>query len=409
MFDLQDIRTRFPALARLQAGEPVVYFDGPAGSQVPQAVIDAVSDSLARHNANCGGPFATSRESDEILTAARLAATDFLQVRDSDEIVFGPNMTSLTMSLSRALAETWNAGDEVIVSRLDHDANVTPWVLAAERRGVIVRQIDVRPEDCTLNQEHYRSLLNERTRLVAVGLASNATGTINPVREMIAAARSAGARTFVDAVHSAPHRRIHAAELGCDFLVCSGYKFFGPHVALLWGRKELLTALRPDKLRPAPQAPPGKWMTGTQNHEGIAGMKAAIDYLADLSGSGQEIPRRERLDRAFAGIQAHESALAERFLQGLANLPQYRLWGIGSRERLAQRVPTFSLTHSAKTPQELAGLLGAQGIFCWGGNHYALPFTQAMGLEPGGTLRVGFLHYNSLQEVDRLLQCLANW
>ncbi|MCA9081233.1 MAG: aminotransferase class V-fold PLP-dependent enzyme, partial [Planctomycetaceae bacterium] len=254
--------------------------------------------------------------------------------------------------------------------------------------------------DCTLDLDAFHGLLSPRTRLVAVGLASNAVGTVNPVRDMAAAAREVGALTFVDAVHFAPHRRIDVEQLGCDFLVCSAYKFFGPHVGALWGRRSLLESLRPDKLRPAPSGIPGKWMTGTQNHEGIAGLLAAIEYLASL---GEGTSRREKLDNAFAAIQLHEHQLADRLLAGLADLPQYQVWGLPQDTPHQSRVPTISVTHAFRTPCDLAEQLTARGLYCWPGNHYALPFTMAAGLEPEGTLRIGLLHYNTLEEVDRLL------
>jgi len=407
MFDPLAIRPRFPALSRTHNGRPICYFDGPAGSQVPSSVADAVAWYLLHNNANCGAPFSTSRETDATLASARGAMADFVQSSDPDEIIFGANMTTLTLALSRALGRTWEPGDEIIVSRLDHDAKYTPWVLAAHRAGAKVKTIEVLPDDCTLDMDSFRAALSDRTKLVAVGLASNATGTINPVAEIIGQARQVGALTFVDAVHAAPHLRVNVAELGCDFLVCSAYKFFGPHVGILWGRRELLDSLQPDKLRPAPMNLPGKWMTGTQNHEGIAGVEAAVDYMGDVSGLPADTPRRERLNHAFARIAGHELELSRHFLQGLDSLPQFKLWGIRDGSRLNARVPTFSLTHPSHSPREMAARLADQGIYAWSGNHYALPFTEARGLEPHGTLRVGFLHYTTTEEVDRLLSELA--
>ncbi|SFJ53884.1 cysteine desulfurase-like protein [Planctomicrobium piriforme] len=406
MFSLERIRDQFPALKRELNGQPIVYFDGPAGSQVPRCVAEAITQYLYQGTANCSGPFASSRDSDEMLRQARLAVADLVQCEDADEIVFGANMTTLTFALSRTLAKTWQSGDEVIVSRLDHDANVTPWVLAAERAGAIVRHIDFQKEDCTLDQAQFASLLNERTKLVAFCGASNATGTINPIQAMCSAARQSGALTFIDAVHLAPHRRLNVSEWVCDFLVCSGYKFFGPHVASLWGRRELLERLQPDKLRPAPNTLPGKWMTGTQNHEGIAGLLAAIEYLANLSEAPVSVPRKQRLDAAFELIASHEATLSQRMLAGLQTLSGFRVWGIADMNRLGERVPTFSLTHAKWPAKELARRLSDAGVFCWGGHHYALPFTTSAGLEPEGTLRLGALHYNSVAEVDRCLHVL---
>lgn len=406
MFDLNAIRLQFPGFSRTQSEVPVVFFDGPAGSQVPQSVIDAVAHYLANTNSNCGAAHATSQESDAMLVATRAACADFLNAPTTDEIVFGPNMTTLTFALSRALARNWFVGDEIILSRLDHDANVSPWIIAAREAGVVVNQIDFDLTDCTLDLDHYLSLLSNRTKLVAVGAASNATGTINPVREIVRYAKSVGAISFVDAVHYAPHRLIDVQDFDCDFLACSGYKFFGPHVGVMWGRRELLESLRPDKLRPAPSQHPGKWMTGTQNHEGLAGLQAAINYLASLEEPETRIPRRPRLAASFEEIEAHEQQLSLRLLEGLEQISTLKIWGITNREEIGQRVPTYSVTHTEKSPQALAAELARQGIFTWAGNHYALPFTEFAGLEPHGTLRIGLLHYNTMEEVERLLNCL---
>ncbi|MCA9052733.1 MAG: cysteine desulfurase-like protein, partial [Planctomycetaceae bacterium] len=386
----------------------IAYFDGPAGSQCPQAVIDAVAEYLATHNANRGAPHATSRETDGLMAEAHRAAADFLGAVDEHEIVFGPNMTSLTFALSRALRRTWRSGDEVIVSRLDHDANVTPWVLAAESVGAEVRYIDVRLDDCTLDMDSFEAALSERTKLVAVGYASNVTGTINPVREIAARASSVGARCFVDAVHYAPHGRIDVRDIGCDFLVCSAYKFFGPHVGLLCGDTELLQSLPVEKLRPAPSGSPDRWMTGTQNHEGIAGTLACIDYLAGIgcSMTGAQPARREALGVAFESIHQYETALVRPLLEFLAGRRGVRVWGITDPARRHERVPTVSITCDRQTPQELNRALAAEGLWTWAGNHYAVPFTEAAGLEPNGTLRIGLLHYNTADEVRRLIEAL---
>jgi len=375
-------------------------------------VVDAVSHSLIRANANCGAVFTTSQESDRILAEARQAVADLLGANDPDTVAFGANMTSLTLAASRAIATTWEPGDEVIVSQLCHDANVTPWVLAAQDAGATVHSIPFRTVDCTLDLDRYRELLSPRTRLVALGLASNATGTINPVAEMVHAARAVGALTFIDAVHFAPHRLIDVEALGCDFLVCSAYKFFGPHVGVMWGRRELLEAIRPYKLRPSPDTLPGRWMTGTQNHEGIAGVRAAIDHIASIGTPAGQPPqpgnRRSALANAFEAITAHEQALSLRFLAGLRSEPSLRVWGITDENRLAERVPTFSITHESLSPLEMATSLWARGIQAWHGNHYAFPFTQAAGLEPNGTLRLGALHYNTIEEVDRTWESLRD-
>ena len=405
---LDALRDTFPALSRPGPSGPVAYFDGPAGTQVPQTVIDAVVDYLGHHNANCGAPFGTSRESDAILDEAHRAAADFLGAGDPGEIAFGPNMTTLTLSLGRALARTWEPGDEIIVSRLDHDANVTPWVLAARDAGATVKHIDVEHEDCTLDMQSFQEALTEKTRLVAVGYASNCVGTINPIQRITEMARSAGALTFIDAVHYAPHGLIDVEEIGCDFLACSAYKFFGPHIGILWGRRDLLETITPYKLRPSSDALPGRWMTGTQNHECIAGVRAAIDYIGSIGSRIDPAAesRRDQLRGAFSAIQVHERELGRRLIQGLRVIPGLRIWGIVDEDRLPERVPTVSCTHDSLTPHEIAARLAESGFYVWPGNHYALPLTETLGLEPHGTLRIGAVHYNTADEVDRLLVAL---
>ncbi len=408
-FPVDEVRSRFPALAREHDGRPAVYLDGPAGSQVPSTVVDAVSRMMLETNANHAGTFATSVESDAILDEAHRAVADLLGADDPDEIAFGANMTTQTLALSRALGRTWKNGDEVVLSRLDHDANVTPWVLAARDAGAVVRFADVDPADCTLDVDSLLAHLNDRTKLVAVGLASNLVGSVNPVARIAAAAREVGALTFVDAVHYAPHARIDVSALGCDFLACSAYKFFGPHVGVLWGRRDLLEERQPYKLRPSPDTLPGRWMTGTQNHEGIAGTLAAVEYLADLGrrcANEPDLPRPAALDAAFDAVVEHERLLAERLLTGLADRPEFAVHGITALERLDERVPTVSVTHDRVAPLELARGLAERGIFAWSGHSYALPLTEAVGLEPHGVLRVGLLHYNTSAEVDRLLTTL---
>jgi len=405
--NIDDVRQQFPALRRTVNGRPAVFLDGPAGSQVPQSVADAVSRYLLRHNANRGGGFATAEESDAVLDAAHAALADYVGTTDPDEVCFGPNMTTITLAVSRALARTWQPGDEIIVSRLDHDANFTPWVLAAQDAGVTVRYMDLRPQDGTLNLDDFHRKLCARTRLVAVGYAANATGTINPVAEFVRAAHSMNALVFVDAVHFAPHGRINVTALDCDFLVCSAYKFFGPHVGVLWGRRSLLEEIRPYKLRPSPETLPGRWMTGTQNHEGIAGAAAAVDYLAGLgTDADPDGGRSSRLDAAFRKIVTYEQSLSKQLLSGLSEIAGVTIQGIADVSRLDERVPTLSMTHAKYTPREMSAHLAADGIFTWAGNHYAQPFTEAAGLEPEGTLRIGALHYNTAEEIDRVIQSL---
>ena len=363
-----------------------------------------MSDYLAGRNANRGGLFATSRESDLVLDGAHDALADFVGATDSDCIIFGANMTTLTFALSRVLAETWDPGEEILVTKLDHDGNFTPWKLAAEEMGATVREVVVRKDDCTLGIEDFRSNLNERTRLVAFCAASNLSGSVTPIAEICRLARDAGALSFVDAVHYAPHRAIDVEAWGCDFLVCSAYKFFGPHLGVLWGRRDQLETLSPHKLRPAPDALPGRWMTGTQNHEGIAGAKAAVDYLASLSTAETSSSRRHSLCLALSSIEEYENELTKQFLEGFSRLEGYELFGIRDPERVAERVPTFSFRHEALTPREVSERLARAGIFTWHGNFYAQPATEALGLEPDGLVRAGFLHYATPDEVERLLE-----
>jgi cysteine desulfurase family protein (TIGR01976 family) len=404
---VQWCRQQFPALNRQVAGQPAVYLDGPAGSQVPERVIAAMSRYLRETNANHGGRFATSRESDEMLDAAHEAVADFLGVNSPEATIFGANMTSLTFAFSRALARTWRAGDEVIVTRLDHDANVTPWVLAARDAGATVHHVGIRAKDLTLEVDELQSRLSPRTRLVAFGAASNAVGTINEIPKICRWVHEMGGQVFLDAVHYAPHKQLHGTGWDCDYLICSAYKFFGPHVGILWGKPELLAELPAYKVRPASDTLPERWMTGTQNHEGIAGVLEAIDYLADLGR--RQSPgalRREALAQAYAMIHEHELELCKRLVAGLVELPGVRVWGITDPKRLHERVPTVSITHRKLAPVALADYLGSRGIFAWHGNFYALPLTEALGLEPDGMVRLGLLHYNTSDEVERLLAVL---
>jgi cysteine desulfurase family protein (TIGR01976 family) len=403
MLDVTSLRRQFPSLQRTVHGRTPVFLDGPGGTQVPQRVIDALVHYLTTCNANHGGVFTTSRESDRVLHESHEAAADLLNAPSPDEIAFGANMTTLTLHLSRSLGKTWGPGDRVLVTRLDHDANVRPWALAARDAGAEVDFLDFRPEDCTLDLDDLARRLGPRVRLVAVGCASNAVGTVNDVRRVAQLAHDAGALVFLDAVHYAPHGPIDVQEWGCDFLACSAYKFFGPHVGLLWGRRELLEALPAYKLRPASEALPDRWMTGTQNHEGLAGVVAAVDYLADL---GTGATRRERLRTAMEAIRAYERELARRLLAGLAERPRFRVLGLTRPDALERRVPTVALT-ADRTPEEMARHLAGREIYAWNGNMYALELSERLGLEGrGGFLRLGLVHYNTAEEVDRTLRAL---
>jgi cysteine desulfurase family protein (TIGR01976 family) len=408
--DLGEIRAEFPALARRHAGRPYVYLDGPGGTQVPRRTIAAMAAYLEHSNANHDGAFPTSEESDAIAAEAHAAAADFLGA-DPSEIVFGQNMTSLTFAVSRAIGRTLQPGDEIVVTRLDHDANVAPWLALAAERGVCVRWVDVRPDDCTLDIEGLEGSFGPHTRLIAIGLASNAVGTINPIQRIVAAARSAGALTFIDAVHAAPHLAIDVAALGADFLVCSAYKFFGPHLGLLYGRRELLDRLDAYKVRPAPNDPPGKWETGTPSGEALAGLLGTFEYLAWLGrtygGAPAEATRRQQLRAAMAVVHATELELARRALDALAAVPGLRLRGIAELARVEERVPTFAFTLAGRSPREVARSLGQRGIAVWDGDYYAWELIRALGLAAtGGMVRVGLVHYNSTAEIERLGESL---
>ena len=405
--DLDWIRPQFPALSVVENGYPAAYFDGPGGTQVPQSVIDAMGAYLRHSNANTHGRFGTSRRSDHILAAAHQAAGDLLGC-DADEVVFGPNMTSLTFALSRAIGRELRPGDEIVLTLLDHDANFAPWK-ALEELGVVIRTADFHPEDCTLDVDGLLGLISEKTRIVAVGYASNAVGSINPVARIARAARDAGAWSFVDAVHYAPHGPIDVREIGCDFLACSAYKFFGPHQGILYGRRELLERLRPYKVRPAEEELPVRWETGTQNHEAMAGVSAAIDYLANLGERhGASGRRRERLTDALAVIRDAERELFERLAAGLLEIPGLTFYGIREPERFDQRAPTAAIRIEGVSPAKVAEQLGAKGLFVWDGNYYALNLSERLGVEEsGGMVRIGLAHYNTEEEVDRLLSELA--
>ena len=405
--DLEWIRAQFPALAQTVNGHQAVFFDGPGGTQVPQRVIDAISSYLISANANSHGAFATSQRTDAIIAAAHAGMADLLGC-DPDEVVFGPNMTTLTFAMSRAIGRELGPGDEIVVTRLDHDANVAPW-RALEERGVTVRAVDIDIEDCTLDMDDLARQINANTKLVAIGYASNAVGTINDVAEVVRLAHAVGALAYVDAVHYAPHGPIDVRALDCDFLACSPYKFFAPHMGALYGKREHMTRLQPYKVRPASNEAPDRWETGTKNHEGLAGVAAAIDYLAEVGARVQpDAPsRRQALLAAMTAIQAYERGLSERLIAGLLAIPGLTFYGIADAERFGQRTPTVSVRIAGFTPRELASHLGEQGIFSWDGNYYALSLTERLGVEDsGGMLRIGLAHYNTAEEIDRLLAAL---
>lgn len=404
MPDLDAIRGRFPALSRTHEGRPVAWLDGPGGTQVPSSVISAIGGTLERGVSNLSDHFPPGREALEAMAAARSAIADLLGAESPEQIVFGPNMTTLTFSVSRAISRTWRSGDRVVVTRLDHDANVNPWLLAARDVGAEVDWVDITP-DSELDLDSLDSVLSERTRLVAVTAASNATGTVVDVAEVVRRAHRVGALVYVDAVHHTPHRRLDVAAAEVDFIVCSAYKFFGPHIGALYGRAELLARLPAYKVRPAPDDPPWRWETGTQNFPALRGVAAAVNYLADLSDLGTQVPRNERLAAAYRWIENHERELASRFLEGLSDLPRLRLVGKNHTEG---RVPTFCVTIEGVDPQRAVRELARSGIYAWAGHYYAWEPMRALGLlDEGGAVRVGFVHYNTIDEVDRVLEALS--
>jgi cysteine desulfurase family protein (TIGR01976 family) len=414
--NLNAIRAAFPSLGVDLNGQPVVYFDNPGGTQVPQACIDAIARYLSSANANTGGAFLTSQRTDAVLAEAHAAMADFLNAADPREIVFGANMTTLTFAVSRAIGRTLKPGDEIVVTALDHDANVAPWLALEEERGVVVRVAEVDLATCTLDMADLKSKITPKTKVVAVGYASNATGTINDVATVIGWAHEVGALSYIDAVQFAPHGPIDVQALDCDFLVCSAYKYFSTHMGVLYGRLPLLESIAAYKVRPALDTPPYKWETGTLNHECLAGLVGTMSYVADLGRPLTDqyaatfrgmTGRRLELHTAMAAMQAYERTLAARLLAGLAEIPGTQIYGLTSEEDLVRRVPTVAITIEGWTPRALAEGLAERGIFCWDGNYYALTIMERLGLEgKGGALRVGMAHYNIAGEVDRLLAAL---
>jgi cysteine desulfurase family protein (TIGR01976 family) len=404
VIDVDAVRARFPALARRHGDLPVVYLDGPAGSQVPRRVVEAMGDALTNHNANTHGLFATSREIEQLQQSARGAVADLLGAGDADCVVFGPNATSLLFALSRAIGRTLKADQEIVVTQLDHDANITPWVLAARDAGAAVRMARVRVEDSALDLDHLAEQVTPRTRVVAVTAASNATGALTPIPRIAEIAHRVGAELIVDAVHFAPHRLIDVAAWGCDYAVCSPYKFFGPHAGLLWGRRAALEQLPAYKVRPADDILPDRWMTGTPSFEAMAGTTAAIDHIASLGEPAAD--RRSAIITAYQHIARHEQGLCARLLRGLAALP-VTVHGLADPARVDERAPTVAFTHPRRSPAEVAAYLGERGVYVWHGNYYALELSAALGREPDGMVRVGILHYNTADEIDRLLSHLA--
>lgn len=414
-FDLDAVRARFPALSLADNGVTRIYFDNPAGTQVPQSVVDRMSSCLLEANANLGGYFETSRRADAIADEAHAAMADMLNAPSSDEIIFGQNMTTLTLHVSRSIGRQFRPGDEIILSRMDHDANVTPWVLLARDFGLEVRWLPFDLETYEFDLSALDDLLSDRTRLVCVGGASNMTGTIHDIRTISRKAREAGAWTYIDAVQSVPHVPTDVQEIGCDFLACSAYKFFGPHQGILWGRREILERLAPYKLRPAPDAIPGRFETGTLSHEGMAGTVAAVDYFAwigetmaqDYFKDNERYEGRSRyVHAAMSLLFDYETTLARHLLAGLDEIPGVKVHGITSPDALARRVPTVSFTAAGMAPADIAKALAQKNIFVWSGHNYAVEAAMSIGIFESGGLRVGPVHYNSKAELDRLLMAL---
>ena len=413
-FDVDALRGEFPALARRQDGRPVVFLDGPGGTQVPQRVIDAVSGYLRDADANSGGAFTTSELTDAMSTEAHAAVADLLGAASPDEIKFGANMTTLTLHIGRSIGATLRPGDEIVVTRLDHEANVSTWKAMAADRGVTVQTVDIDPSDVTLDLEDLESKLGPRTRLVAVGYASNAVGSVNPVGEIVARAHEVGALTFVDAVAYAPHGPIDVRALDTDFLACSAYKWFGPHVGVLYGKAAVLDALPVYKVRPAHD----RFETGTPNYEGIAGTMAATDYLRDVGreygdvggapGAADASERRRELVAAMVAIAAYERELVTRLIDGLEAIAGVTIHGISDRSRFGSRVPTVAISISGVHPRAAAEALGRRGIYVWDGDFYATGLIERLGkAETGGVIRLGIVHYNTAAEIDRTLEAVG--
>ena len=409
--DVPVLRDHFPSLARTLDGRPIAYLDGPGGTQVTRECITAMTRYLESSNANHGGAFTASIETDALLDEVHAAAADFLGAHDPQEIAFGPNMTTLTFAMSRALGRDIGAGDEIVVTRLDHDANVAPWLAMAEERGAVVRWLELAEDRATLDLDALDRVLTPRTKIVAVGLASNALGTVTDVGRVIEAAHAVGALAYVDAVHAAPHMPIDVSALQADFLACSPYKFFAPHLGMLYGRRELLERLTAFRVRPAGEALPGKWEVGTQSHEALAGLLGTFEYLERLGAAYGEVAdagdRRGHLRAAMSAIRAHERGLSIGTLERLARVPGLSLYGIDDPQRVDERVPTFSFTVRGHGARAIAEHLATRGVSTWDGDFYAWELVRELGLtDAGGLLRIGLVHYNTLEEVDRLVEGL---
>lgn len=408
--DLEAIRSQFPALGESDGGVARIYLDNPAGTQVPRRVVEAMSHCMLDASANLGGYFRTSELAGAIAADAQQAMADFLNAPSPDEIIFGQNMTSLTFHVSRSIGRYLEAGDEIVLSRMDHDANVQPWVLLARDFGLNVRWLPFDTETFEFDPRELEKLLNDRTRLVCVCAASNLTGTINDVEAICRTAREAGAWTYIDAVQSAPHVVNDVQSFGCDFLVCSPYKFFGPHQGVLWGRRDVLEVLEPYKVRPAPTEIPWCFAPGTASHEGMAGTAAAVEYFAWVGETmaGGTGSRREKLCAGMSAIAEYEQRLSAYLVDGLQSLRGVTIHGITSADAMSRRGPTVAFTHERRAPDDVARALAAANIFAWSGHNYAVEVVKSLGMyETGGVVRVGPVHYNTIAELDRLFAALA--
>ena len=399
---VEDIRRQFPALTRVIAGTPVAYFDGPGGTQVPRVVVEAMMSYVYYHNANTHWEYPASRETDEMIAGARGAIATFFNAAP-EEIVFGQNMTSLTFHLARGLAREWSAGDEIVVTELDHHANVAPWKAVALERGLTLRTVLMQPEDGTLDWADLERAVTGRTRLVAVGAASNALGTITDVAAVARLAHAAGALVFVDAVHYAAHELVDVQALDCDFLACSAYKFYGPHVGILYGKRALLDAADVPRLDPAPAESPERIETGTQNHEGIAGAAAAVDYVSTIGGAANGASRAG-LERSYMVLHHRAETLFARLWNGLADIAGVRLFGLPPG---TARTPTVAFTVPGRPSADVANRLGAAGIFVSHGDFYAPTVIERLGQAPAGVVRAGCACYTTTDEIDRLVSAVA--
>ena len=409
-FNLDAVRAQFPALAITDNGKRRIYFDNPAGTQVPSCVAEAMSRCLLETNANVGGYFPSSHAAGSIVRSAREAMADFLNASSPDEIVFGQNMTTLTLHMSRSIGRLLKPGDDIVLSRMDHDANVWPWVLLARDLDLNIKWLPFNAETFEFDPDALAGVLTDRTRLVCVGGASNLTGTLNDVASLCGQAKDAGALTFIDGVQSVPHVATDVQAIDCDFLVCSPYKFFGPHQGVLYGRHAVLEQLEAYKVRPAPTAVPECFETGTQSHEGFAGITAAIDYFARIGESvAGANSRRDALRDAMTELFAYEKSLASHLVNGLLEIDGVTVQGITLAAALDRRVPTVSFTHDRARPADIAQALARENIFVWNGHNYAVEVAKTLGLyETGGVVRVGPVHYNSTQEIDELLDILPD-